>query len=82
MRREGNLLITADHGNAEVMFDATSDQPNTFHTKNPVPLLLVGEKFKKKKLASGGILGNIAPTILEILEIQKPQVMKNDSLLI
>ncbi len=82
LRRNGNLIITADHGNAEVMFDAASDQPNTFHTKNPVPLLLVGEKFKNKKLASGGVLGNIAPTILEILEIEKPQVMKKGSLII
>ena len=81
LRRGGSLLITADHGNAEVMFDEASNQANTFHTKNPVPFLLVGDVFKKKKLASGGVLGNIAPTILEMLAIEKPVVMKKDSLL-
>ncbi len=81
LRYGGNLIITADHGNAEVMFDDVVNQPNTFHTKNPVPFLLVGDKFKHKKLASGGVLGNIAPTILEMLEIEKSQVMKKDSLL-
>lgn len=80
--RGGNLLITADHGNAEVMFDKKSDQPNTFHSKNPVPLLLVGEKFKDRKLDSGGVLGNIAPTILDILETDKPEVMEKGSLII
>ena len=81
LRRGGNMLITADHGNAEVMFDEVSEQPNTFHTKNPVPFLLVSDRFKKQKLASAGVLGNIAPTILEILEIEKLQVMKQGSLL-
>ncbi len=81
LNRGGNLLITADHGNAEVMFDEVVGQANTFHTKNPVPFLLVGDKFKNKKFSTGGVLGNIAPTILEILEIEKPQVMKSDSLL-
>lgn len=81
LRLEGNLIITADHGNAECMYDFRTNQPNTFHTKNPVPLLLAGNKFKGKKLASGGILGNIAPTILEILSVEKPKVMKKESLL-
>lgn len=81
LRRGGNLLITADHGNAEVMFDDGANQPNTFHTKNPVPLILVSDKFKKHKLSSGGVLGNIAPTILEMLEIEKLPVMKQNSLL-
>jgi len=61
--------------------DFNSDQPNTFHTKNPVPFLLVSEKYKNAKLRDGGVLGNIAPTILEILNIDKPNAMKSDSLL-
>ncbi|MDP1884222.1 MAG: 2,3-bisphosphoglycerate-independent phosphoglycerate mutase [Candidatus Moranbacteria bacterium] len=77
----GNMIITADHGNADDMVDFDSDQPNTFHTKNPVPFLLVGEKFKNKKLRDGGVLGNIAPTILDILGIEKPELMVKDSLL-
>lgn len=81
LKRSGNLVITADHGNAEVMFDEKSKQANTFHTKNPVPFLVVGHKFKKAKLKENRVLGNIAPTVLEILENEKPQVMKKNSLL-
>lgn len=79
LKRQGNLIITADHGNAEVMFDEKSKQANTFHTKNPVPFLVVGDKFKKSKLKTG-VLGNIAPTILEMLEIEKPPAMKEEAL--
>lgn len=78
----GNLIITADHGNAEDMFDAKVNQPNTFHTKNPVSFLVAGEKFKNRKLKGKGILGNVAPTVLEILEIKKPKAMSKESLLI
>ncbi len=81
LEKGGNLIITADHGNADDMIDFDSDQPNTYHTKNPVPFLLVSEKFKNKKLRDGGVLGNIAPTILDILGIEKPKAMNKDSLL-
>ncbi len=77
----GNLIITADHGNADDMIDFDSDQPNTFHTKNPVPFLIVSEKFKDKKLRDDGVLGNIAPTILDIVDIEKPKLMAKNSLL-
>jgi len=81
LEKNGNLIITADHGNADDMIDFDCDQPNTFHTKNPVPFLVVSEKFKNKKLRDGGVLGNIAPTILDILGIEKPKTMKEKSLL-
>ncbi len=80
--KNGNIIITSDHGNADDMIDFGTNQPNTFHTKNPVPFLLVSDKFKDKKLRDGGVLGNIAPTILDILEIKKPMGMKKDSLLV
>ena len=81
LQKNGSLIITSDHGNADCMYDFVTKQPHTFHTKNPVPLLLVGERFKGKKISSGGVLGNIAPTILEILEVEKPKIMKKESLL-
>lgn len=81
LKRNGNLIITADHGNAEEMFDETVGQANTFHTKNPVPFILVSDRLKECKISSGGVLGNIAPTILDILEVEKPLPMKSDSLL-
>jgi 2,3-bisphosphoglycerate-independent phosphoglycerate mutase len=79
-KRNGTLMICADHGNAENMFDEHSNQPNTFHTKNPVPLVIVNELLRRKKLQSGGVLGNIAPTILELLGIDKPKLMDKQSL--
>lgn len=81
LRRNGNMIITADHGNADDMIDFETDQPNTFHTKNPVPFILVSEKFKQRKLREGGVLGNVAPTILEIVGIKKPERMTRGSLL-
>ena len=82
LKKEGHLVITADHGNADDMVDFESDQPNTFHTKNPVPLLLVSEKFKDKKLRDGGVLGNISPTLLEIMGVERPKAMTKESLLV
>ncbi|OGI17187.1 MAG: phosphoglycerate mutase (2,3-diphosphoglycerate-independent) [Candidatus Moranbacteria bacterium RIFCSPHIGHO2_02_FULL_40_12b] len=79
----GNIIITADHGNADCMIDFAGGKEmiNTFHSKNLVPFLLAGKKFKKSKLLEGGILGNIAPTILQIMEAEKPREMECDSLL-
>ena len=82
LRRGGRMIVTADHGNVEKMFDEKANQPFTFHTKNPVPFLLISDKMKGKKLRSGGVLGNIAPTVLDLLEIERPNVMDKNSLII
>ena len=81
LEKGGNLIITADHGNADDMYDAESNQPNTFHTKNPVPFIIVSEKFKEAKLRSDGVLGDIAPTILDILKVTEPKKMTRNTLL-
>jgi 2,3-bisphosphoglycerate-independent phosphoglycerate mutase len=78
---KGNLVITADHGNADCMWDKKMRLPMTFHTKNPVPLIVVSEKYQKKKLISGGVLANISPTICDIMETDKLKEMKKKSLL-
>lgn len=75
----GVLLVTADHGNAEVMI-AENGNPHTAHSHNPVPLVLVGEKLKDVHLRKG-ILGDIAPTILHLLEIAQPPEMTGRSLI-
>jgi 2,3-bisphosphoglycerate-independent phosphoglycerate mutase len=77
----GNLIITADHGNADCMWNKKAKLPMTFHTKNPVPFILAGDRYKKNKLQSGGVLGNIAPTICDVLQIGKLPEMKSGSLL-
>jgi len=75
----GRALITADHGNAEMMIDETDNSPVTSHTINKVPLILVGEE--KVKLRNG-ILADIAPTLLDIMGLEKPKEMTGESLII
>lgn len=76
----GNVILTADHGNAELMsFD--DGAPCTSHTTNLVPLLVIGEKYKNYKLKSGALC-DVAPTLLEIMNIEKPKEMEGQSLLI
>jgi 2,3-bisphosphoglycerate-independent phosphoglycerate mutase len=70
-------LIIADHGNCETMINPDGS-PNTAHTTNPVPIILVD---KELKTIHDGVLGDIAPTILELMGIEKPAVMAQHSLL-
>jgi 2,3-bisphosphoglycerate-independent phosphoglycerate mutase len=78
---DGVALITADHGNAELMFDPATGQPHTAHTTNPVPLILVDPHKRFGSLHGGGALQNVAPTILAILGIEQPKEMTGQSLL-
>lgn len=77
---EGVLLVIADHGNAEQMFDETTGQPHTAHTTNPVPCILMGYRGNLA-LRSGGVLADVAPTMVNILGLQKPAEMDGKSLL-
>lgn len=70
-------LVIADHGNCETMINPDGS-PNTAHTTNPVPIILVD---KTLKYIHDGVLGDIAPTILELMGIEKPEVMTRNSLL-
>jgi 2,3-bisphosphoglycerate-independent phosphoglycerate mutase len=79
---DGVALITADHGNCELMFDEATGQPHTAHTTNPVPLILVDEKKRYGTLRGGGALENVAPTILQILGIEQPREMTAQSLIV
>ncbi len=72
------LLITADHGNCEMMFDPKGGGPHTAHTTNPVPLVAVNTPLRR--LRSGGALGDVAPTILQLLGMEQPVEMTGLSL--
>ena len=75
---EGVLLMTADHGNAEQMIDYKTGEPHTAHTTNPVPLVLYGmENVKLKE----GKLADLAPTMLDIMGLEKPHEMSGESLI-
>ncbi len=69
----GEALITADHGNAEKMADASTGQAHTAHTSEPVPLLYVGRKAKAK--ISNGVLSDLAPTMLDLMQLPIPEEM-------
>ena len=75
----GVLLITADHGNAEQMIDYKTGEPHTAHTTNPVPLAIVGMPSNKK--LKEGRLADLAPTMLELMELPKPEEMTGESLI-
>jgi 2,3-bisphosphoglycerate-independent phosphoglycerate mutase len=78
---DGLIIITADHGNAEEMINLKTNEIDTQHSTNKVPFLIVSHKFKNKKLRKNGILKDVSPTILDLLEIKKPKEMKGKSLL-
>jgi 2,3-bisphosphoglycerate-independent phosphoglycerate mutase len=75
----GALLVTADHGNCELMRDPATGGPHTAHTTNPVPLVLAGAG--NRALLAEGRLADIAPTLLELMDLPKPPEMTGTSLL-
>lgn len=81
LAKGGAALITADHGNADQMLEDDGVSPFTAHSTNPVPLILVGRN-DVKALAEGGVLADLAPTMLELLGLDKPAEMTGKSLLV
>jgi 2,3-bisphosphoglycerate-independent phosphoglycerate mutase len=76
----GTLVITADHGNAEMMRDPETGEPHTAHTLNPVPFVVVNPLAEIGQVENGR-LSDIAPTLLEILGLTKPASMTGHSLI-
>jgi len=74
----GEVLITADHGNAEQMIDRITHQPHTAHTLNPVPFLYIG---RKANMIDSGALRDVAPTLLSIMGLSQPEEMTGKSLI-
>ena len=90
LKINGILIITADHGNADEKINLLTGAPITEHSNNPVPLYLIGNDFKREKsqedieiskLEVEGILADVAPTILELMELPQPPEMTGKSLL-
>ncbi len=76
----GTAIVTADHGNAEVML-FESGSPCTSHTTNLVPLIVAGDKYVGKKLKDGKALCDVAPTLLDIMGVKKPSEMTGESII-
>ena len=90
LKNDAALVITSDHGNADEMINLLTGAPQTEHTGNPVPFYLVAKDLKQEKdpeeveigkLETGGILADVAPTILELMDIKQPSEMTGKSLL-
>jgi len=91
---EGCVLITADHGNADIMFNMQTGQVDKEHTTNPVPFILVSKEYRGKNfgwqsffgedlsiITPQGVLTDVAPTILKLFNLKKPEVMTGESLI-
>lgn len=89
LKNEGTVLVTADHGNADVMFDNKKKQIIKEHSMNPVPFIAIGNQFKKTKkqkivldkLKISGSLADVAPTILKTINLKQPKEMSGKSLI-
>ena len=80
LKMGGGALLTADHGNADKMI-AEDGSPFTAHTTNPVPVVLVCDRLKDKKLREGGVLADLAPTLLDMMGLEKPAEMTGKTLI-
>ncbi len=79
-RKGGAMLVTADHGNAEMMIDPATGGPHTAHTTNPVPLIVVADHAERFRLRPDGALQDISPTVLGLLGIPQPHEMTGKDL--
>jgi 2,3-bisphosphoglycerate-independent phosphoglycerate mutase len=82
IKKNGMLIITADHGNAEQMVNPKTGEPDTEHTSNPVPFIITGDAALNLKIRPTGVLSDIAPTILELLGLQPSPEMSGKSMLL
>ena len=76
----GLAVITADHGNSEKLVDPESGEPHTAHTLNPVPIVFCGESLKGQSIRPHGVLADVAPTLLQVLDLEVPSAMTARSL--
>jgi len=81
LKKNGVIIVTADHGNVEEMINLKTGEVDTEHSCNPVPFILVGKYFKNKRVKNG-ILADVAPTIIDIFGLKKPKEMTGKSLIL
>jgi len=77
----GSALITADHGNSDQLWNHATEGAHTAHTLNPVEVVVYSDAHKAANLADGGALGDIAPTLLQLMELEQPAAMTGRSLI-
>ena len=79
-QKGGAMIVTADHGNAEMLIDPVTGGPHTAHTTNPVPFIVVSDESKQLALRGDGALQDISPTVLGMLGISQPTEMTGQDL--
>ncbi|MCI8520647.1 MAG: 2,3-bisphosphoglycerate-independent phosphoglycerate mutase [Clostridia bacterium] len=79
LKKNGQVIITADHGNADCLIDPVTKAPFTAHTTNPVPMILIGAGDVKLKM---GRLCDLCPTMLDLMGLEKPEQMTGESLIV
>ena len=77
----GSAVITADHGNSDQLWNHATEGPHTAHTLNPVEVVVYSAEYKGAQLVGGGALGDIAPTILQLMGLEQPAAMTGKSLI-
>jgi 2,3-bisphosphoglycerate-independent phosphoglycerate mutase len=82
LRAGASAIVTADHGNAEEMWNYDENCPSTQHTLNPTPMVVVAPAFPDCALRRGGCLGDVAPTALKLMSLPQPEAMTGRSLLL
>jgi 2,3-bisphosphoglycerate-independent phosphoglycerate mutase len=70
------MIVTADHGNCEMMVDPLTGHPHTAHTLGPVPFILGDPDMRGAKLRGEGVLADVAPTVLQVMALPQPKEMK------
>lgn len=75
------IVLTADHGNSDQLFEPSINEPHTRHTMNPVEVVIYGKGLEGLKMREGGSLGDIAPTVLQLMGLKKPDEMTGKSLI-
>ena len=78
----GSAVITADHGNLELMFDVTTNGPHTAHTTFPVPFVVFDKEYKNCKLRQDGRLADVIPTVLQLMGLEQPEEMTGETLIV
>jgi 2,3-bisphosphoglycerate-independent phosphoglycerate mutase len=81
LAKDGSLVVTADHGNCELMVDPKSGEPHTAHTTNPVPIFWIAKHAIGRQLRDGG-LADLAPTVLDLMQLPQPEEMAGQSLIV
>jgi 2,3-bisphosphoglycerate-independent phosphoglycerate mutase len=78
----GSAVITADHGNSDQLWNYDNNGPHTAHTLNPVEVVVYSQQYKNAHLADGGALGDIAPTLLKLMDLPQPEAMTGKCLIL